>query len=57
MNPPNKSKINWTALCIQVVGVLAILNVIPAELEAPLTEITLIAGPTLIQVFRTWYTG
>lgn len=57
MNPPSKSKINWTALLIQVVGILAILNVIPEELEAPLTEVTLIVGPALIQVFRTWFTG
>lgn len=57
MNPPVKSKINYTALAIQFIGLAAVLNVIPAAIEDHLTEITLIAGPALIQVFRTWYTG
>lgn len=57
MNHPAKSKINYTSLVIQIVGVLAIMNVIPPELEAHVTEITLILGPVLIQIFRTWFTG
>lgn len=56
MNAPTRSKINYTALIIQMIGVLAILNLIPEELEQPLTEITLLVGPALIQVFRTWFT-
>ena len=56
MNPPVKSKINYTSLLIQLIGVAVIFNVIPPAIEEHLIEITLIAGPALIQVFRTWYT-
>ena len=56
MNPPVKSKINWTSLLIQLIGVAVIFNVIPPAIEDHLIEITLIAGPALIQVFRTWFT-
>ena len=56
MNPPAKSKINWTSLLIQLIGVAVIFNVIPPAIEDHLIEITLIAGPALIQVFRTWFT-
>ena len=57
MNTPAKSKINWTSLIIAVVGLLVATNVLPPEVEKPVTEITLIAGPALIAVFRTWFTG
>ena len=57
MNTPMKSKINYTALLIQLVGIAVLLNLIPAEYERPLTEFTLIAGPMVIQVWRTWFTG
>ena len=56
MNPPVKSKINWTAFVIQIIGIGAVLNWFPPEIEQNLTEIALILGPTLIQIFRTWYT-
>ena len=57
MNTPMKSKINYTALLIQMVGIAVLLNLIPAEYEQPITEFTLIAGPMVIQVWRTWFTG
>lgn len=53
---PTRSKINWTGLFIQVVGLLVIFNLIPAEMEQPIVEITLILGPAIIQVWRTWFT-
>ena len=56
VNRPTQSKINYTALVIQIIGILAILDVIPVELEQPLVEVTMIVGPALIQVFRTWFT-
>lgn len=56
MNPPSKSKINWTSLVIAIVGALVALDVLPPEVEQPLTEATLILGPALIATFRTWFT-
>ena len=56
INPPLASKINWTALAIQAIAILCILDVIPVALEQPLMEVTMLVGPTLIQVFRTWFT-
>lgn len=56
MNSPTVSKINWTALVIALIGVLAAFNVLPPKLEQPLTEITMILLPSLIVVFRTWFT-
>lgn len=41
---------------MQTVALLAIFGVIPEEAEEPIIEITLILGPALIQVFRTWFT-
>lgn len=57
LNHPAASKINWTAMMIQIIGLLALLNVIPTEFQKPLTEMTLLIGPALIQVWRTWFTG
>lgn len=56
INSPAISKINYTALLIQFVGIAAVMNWIPTELEQPLVEITMIVGPALIQIFRTWFT-
>lgn len=56
VNAATRSKINYTALIIQIIGILAILDVIPTEMEQPLVEVTMIVGPALIQVFRTWFT-
>lgn len=57
MNTPAKSKINWTSLIIAIVGLLVATDVLPPEVEKPVTEIALIAGPALIAVFRTWFTA
>ena len=56
INSPAVSKINYTALMIQIIGIAAILNWIPADLEQPVVEITMIVLPGMIQVFRTWFT-
>jgi len=56
MNTPVKSKINWTSLIMAIVGAASALNFIPPEMEKPLTEVALIAGPMLIATFRTWFT-
>jgi len=56
INPPWYSKINYTALVIQIIGLLAILNLIPESMKEQLTEATLLIGPALIQIFRTWFT-
>lgn len=56
INKPQWSKINWTALMIQVVGIFAILNMIPADMEEQITEAVLLIGPALIQLWRTFFT-
>jgi hypothetical protein len=57
MNPPAKSKINYTALLMAMIGLLIAFDVVPPEAEKPLTEATLILGPMVIAMFRTWFTG
>jgi hypothetical protein len=57
VNKPSRSKINWTALLIQFVALLAIFDVIPAAAEQPILEISALVGPALIQFFRTWHTS
>lgn len=56
MNHPSVSKINYSALLIQIVGLLVIFDVIPAEAQEPIVGITMLVVPTLIQIFRTWFT-
>lgn len=56
MNPPAKSKINYTSLLIALIGVAVAFDLIPAEIEDDVVQITLIAGPVLIATFRTWFT-
>jgi hypothetical protein len=56
MNTPTKSKINYTALLMAVVGILVGLDIIPPEIEEPVVQVALIGGPALIAVFRTWFT-
>jgi len=56
INKPWYSKINYTALAVQIIGVFAILNLIPADIEEQLTEAALLIGPALIQIFRTFFT-
>lgn len=56
INSPTVSKINYTALLIQIIGIASIMDWIPTELEQPIVEITMIVGPAMIQIFRTWFT-
>jgi hypothetical protein len=56
VNPASRSKINYTALLIQVVTLLVVFDVIPAGAQDPVIAIVGIVGPALIQVFRTWFT-
>jgi|TARA_R110000782_G_scaffold229575_2_gene315954 hypothetical protein len=55
-NMPKQSKINYTALIMALVGILVGLDIIPPEIEEPVIQVTLIGGPALIAVFRTWFT-
>ena len=57
MNPAHKSKINYTALTISCVGVVAGLDLIAPEVEEHMVEIVMIVLPPLIVIFRTWFTG
>tara|TARA_R110000737_G_scaffold72378_1_gene100877 strand:+ start:3610 stop:3783 length:174 start_codon:yes stop_codon:yes gene_type:complete len=57
MNTPATSKINYTALIIAAIGILVGLDILPREIEEDVVQVTLIAGPALIAVFRTWFTA
>ena len=57
MNPATQSKINWTALAVALVNVAAVLGYIPDELESSVVTLVNILGPSLIVVFRTWFTA
>ena len=56
MNSPAQSKINWTAAIMAIIGILIALDILPPEIEEPLTALALTVGPVLIGTFRTWYT-
>lgn len=56
MNHPSVSKINWTAAMIAVVGILVVAGVIPKGYEVHVVSLITIFMPTLIIVFRTWFT-
>lgn len=57
MNEAHTSKINWTAMVMALIGIAVILDWIPAEMEQDVITVTMIGGPALIGVFRTWFTG
>ena len=56
INPPLKSKINYTGLLIAAVGILVGLDIIPPEVEEPLIQFVLIGGGAMVTIFRTWFT-
>ena len=56
MNKPIRSKINWTSLIVAFIGLLAAMDYFSPEVEEQLVEITMLAAPSLIIVFRTWFT-
>jgi hypothetical protein len=55
-NTAKQSKINYTALVMASVGILVGLDIIPHQIEEHVIQITLIAGPALVAIFRTWFT-
>ncbi len=57
MNHPTVSKINWTALITQLVTIAFLAGFIPAKYETAVVALIGIVTPTLVQVFRTWFTG
>lgn len=57
MNSPLKSKINWTSLAIALIGIAVYFDWVPAEIEKQVIDVTLIGGPALIAVWRTYFTG
>ena len=57
INTAAKSKINWTALAMALVGVASALGYVPDEMKEPLNEAALIVGPMLVATFRTWFTA
>ena len=57
MNSPMKSKINYSALLIGLVGIAVTMGWIPAAMEDDVISVAMIGGPALIMVFRTKFTG
>ena len=56
LNKAAVSKINYTALLIALVNVAGVLGFIPKDILPSVITLTNILGPSLIIVFRTWYT-
>lgn len=56
MNSAATSKINWTAAVIAIIGILVVSGVIPKGYEMHVVSLTTIFMPSLIIVFRTWFT-
>jgi hypothetical protein len=56
MNHPLASKINATALVMAGIGIADSYGFIPPGAEEHFAEITLIVGPLLVMVWRTWFT-
>jgi hypothetical protein len=50
------SKLNWAGLFAFVVGLLAYVNVIPAESEAAVLEAVMMLFGILVPVVRTFFT-
>lgn len=57
MNEPHKSKINYTAAAISIIGLIAAYDLIPPKAEEHMVELAMIGVGPLIIVFRTWFTG
>jgi len=57
INNPKVSKINWASLVMQMVALSVVFGLIPEDAGQPLMEITMLVVPTLIQIFRTWFTA
>jgi hypothetical protein len=57
MNKATQSKINYTAVVISMVNIVAALGYIPDAIRVEVVTLTNTLGPMAIVVFRTWYTG
>jgi len=55
MNPPLKSKINYLALIIALVNMVALAGYIPQEYVVHILSVVNTVGPGLIMIFRTWF--
>lgn len=56
MNPPTRSKINATAALTALVTIVLLALDVGPEMKAQILTLTTILAPTLIMVFRTWFT-
>ena len=54
--PTFMSKIVWSGVASGVIGVLAAVNLIPAEMETQVTEATLMIMGVLIPILRVFFT-
>ena len=57
INKPVVSKINWLAIVIALVNIVAALGYIPAEYMPHILTIVNTVGPAAIVVARTWFTA
>jgi hypothetical protein len=55
-NTAMRSKINWTAVLMQVLTLLVLFDVIPHGADEAIIALVGLLGPALIQIFRTWFT-
>ncbi len=57
MNHPVVSKINWLALVIAAINIVAVAGFIQKEYVPHILSIVNTVGPVLIVVARTWFTA
>ena len=57
MNTPATSKINYTALITQLITIVLLMGFIPEKYTPHILVIIGLVLPSLVQVFRTWFTG
>lgn len=56
MNNPTVSKINWLAIIIAGVNIVAMMGYIPIDISGQVVIIVNTVGPALIVIARTWFT-
>lgn len=56
MNKPTASKINLTSLITQIITIILLMGFIPAKYTPHILALVGLVLPTLVQVFRTWFT-
>jgi len=57
MNSATQSKINYTAILIAVINVVAALDYMPEAIRVEVVTLVNTLGPMLIVVFRSFFTG